>query len=139
LPPLFLTTHYGFWQYSQKIMSEVPSVFLLTSVLALVLSVHEEHPTIFRYVAAGAVLGFAVTVRYDNVLWVVPAAALLLGVGPRTERWRRVGSAWLAWRHGSSSWLFITRSRSGVRGGPATAIGETAAIPRNRCSPRSTL
>jgi len=30
LAALFLTTHYGFWQYSQKIMSEVPSVFLLT-------------------------------------------------------------------------------------------------------------
>jgi 4-amino-4-deoxy-L-arabinose transferase-like glycosyltransferase len=78
---LFLITHYGFWQYSQKIMSEVPSVLLLTSVLALVLSIREKHEAGFRCVAAGAILGFAVTVRYDNLLWFAPTAALLLVAG----------------------------------------------------------
>ena len=101
---LFLITHYGFWQYSQKIMSEVPSVFLLTSVLALVLPVHQERPTGFRYVAAGAVLGFAVTVRYDNVLWFAPTAALLLwGASSWLVRRRRVGLC-LA---GLAPWLLL--------------------------------
>lgn len=88
---LFLITHYGFWQYSQKIMSEVPSVFLLTSVLALVLSVREKRETSFRCVVAGAILGLAVTVRYDNLLWFAPTAALLVGAGSWPERLRRVG------------------------------------------------
>ena len=88
---LFLITHYGFWQYSQKIMSEVPSVFLLISVLALVLSVQQEYPMVLRYVAAGAILGFAVTVRYDNVLWFAPTVALLLGADSWPERRRRTG------------------------------------------------
>ncbi|HXI83445.1 MAG TPA: hypothetical protein VNL17_05070 [Verrucomicrobiae bacterium] len=121
---LFLITHYGFWQYSQKIMSEVPSVFLLASVLALVFSVRPEQPSGFRHVAAGALLGFAVTVRYDNVLWVAPTAALLLlGAGSWPERRRRVGlclsgfAPWLlllavyhqvtfgnSWRTGYSYW-----------------------------------
>ena len=88
---LFLITHYGFWQYSQKIMSEVPSVFLLTSVLALVLSVREKHETGIRCVAAGVILGFAVTVRYDSLFWFAPTVALLLGAGSWRERLRRVG------------------------------------------------
>ena len=88
---LFLITHYGFWQYSQKIMSEVPSVLLLTSVLALVLSVREKREAGFRCVVAGAILGFAVTVRYDNLLWFAPTAALLSGAGSWRERLRRVG------------------------------------------------
>jgi len=101
---LFLITHYAFWQYSQKIMSEVPSVFLLLSVLALVLSVRPERPTGFRYVAAGAILGFAVTVRYDDVLWFAPTAALLLlGAGSWPERRRRVGLC-LA---GLAPWLLL--------------------------------
>jgi 4-amino-4-deoxy-L-arabinose transferase-like glycosyltransferase len=101
---LFLITHYGFWQYSQKIMSEVPSVFLLGGVLALMLSVPQEHPTGFRYVVAGAILGFAVTVRYDIVLWSAPAAALLLlGAVSWPERRRRVGLC-LA---GLAPWLLL--------------------------------
>jgi 4-amino-4-deoxy-L-arabinose transferase-like glycosyltransferase len=101
---LFLITHYGFWQYSQKIMSEVPSVFLLGGVLALVLSVPQERPRGFRYIAAGAILGFAVTVHYENVLWSVPAAVLLLlGADSWPERRRRVGLC-LA---GLAPWLLV--------------------------------
>ena len=100
---LFLITHYGFWQYSQKIMSEVPSVLLLTSVLALVLSEGENGGSGFRCFAAGTILGFAITVRYDNLLWLAPTAALLLVAGSRPERLRRVGLC-LA---GLAPWLLL--------------------------------
>ena len=74
---LFLITHYGFWQYSQKIMSEMPSVFLATALLALLLTIRERKRPGLTCLLAGAVLGFAIMVRSDNLLLIVPAAWLL--------------------------------------------------------------
>jgi 4-amino-4-deoxy-L-arabinose transferase-like glycosyltransferase len=86
---LFLITNYGFWQYAQKIMTDVPSAFLTTAVLALLLSIRDwKRPGLACFVV-GAVMGFAVSIRYDNILAMAPAL-LLLWEGSRTERFRRV-------------------------------------------------
>jgi 4-amino-4-deoxy-L-arabinose transferase-like glycosyltransferase len=91
LAALFLITNYGFWQYSEKIMSEVPSVFLATAVLALLLASRDStRPSLMR-LTAGAVLGFAITVRYDNVLFLPPSLVLLLWSATGRERMRRAG------------------------------------------------
>jgi 4-amino-4-deoxy-L-arabinose transferase-like glycosyltransferase len=87
---LFLITHYGFWQYSQKIMSEVPSVLLATVVLALLLAIRDRKRPGLLCLAIGVVLGFAVTVRYDNLLLLIPTVMLLLSNGAWRERTRRV-------------------------------------------------
>lgn len=87
---LFLITHYGFWQYAQKIMTEVPSVFLGTVILALLLSMSgRKHPGLMC-LAIGVVLGFAVTVRYDNLLLLAPTTVVLLWDGAWRERVRRM-------------------------------------------------
>jgi 4-amino-4-deoxy-L-arabinose transferase-like glycosyltransferase len=88
---LFLITNYGFWQYSQKIMSEVPSVFLATAVLALLLSSRNRRRPALLWLAAGGVLGFAMTVRYDNALLLAPALVLLACEDTWRERMRRAG------------------------------------------------
>ncbi len=87
---LFLITHYGFWQYSQKIMSEVPSVFLATALLALLLTVRERNRPGLACLLAGATLGFAVMVRSDNLLLFVPMVVLLWG-NTSSTRLRRAG------------------------------------------------
>jgi 4-amino-4-deoxy-L-arabinose transferase-like glycosyltransferase len=89
---LFLITNYGFWQYSQKIMSEVPSVFLATAVLALLLSSRNRRRPALLWLAAGGVLGFAIMVRYDNVLLAAPALVLLPWEGTCRQRMHRAGS-----------------------------------------------
>ena len=91
LAALFLITHYGFWQYSQKIMSEVPSVFLAMAVLALLLPIRKQKRPGLVCLAAGCLLGFAVTVRYDNFLLLAPAVLLLAWEGAWRERIWRVG------------------------------------------------
>ncbi|HTS16536.1 MAG TPA: hypothetical protein VMP11_03090 [Verrucomicrobiae bacterium] len=78
LAALFLITNYGFWQYSQKIMSEVPSVFLGVVVMTLALAVGNRERSGLICFAIGLVLGLATTVRYDNVLLLIPALPLLL-------------------------------------------------------------
>ncbi len=87
---LFLIAHYGFWQYSQKIMSEVPSVFLATVVLALLLSIRRRKRPGPLCFAIGVALGFALTVRYDNLLLLAPTTVLLLQDGTWRERMQRV-------------------------------------------------
>jgi 4-amino-4-deoxy-L-arabinose transferase-like glycosyltransferase len=89
---LFLVTHYGFWEYSQKIMSEVPSVLLATTALALLLTHRGGKRAGLLRVAAGAAVGFAVLVRYDNILLLVPAILLLPWDGTWREYMRSVGS-----------------------------------------------
>jgi 4-amino-4-deoxy-L-arabinose transferase-like glycosyltransferase len=86
---LFLITNYGFWQYSQKIMTDVPSAFLTTAVLALLLSIRDRKRPGLACFAVGAVVGFAVSIRYDNILAMAPAL-LLLWEDSRTERLRQV-------------------------------------------------
>jgi 4-amino-4-deoxy-L-arabinose transferase-like glycosyltransferase len=88
---LFLITNHGFWQYSQKIMSEVPSVFLATAVLALLLASQNRKRPGLMWLAAGGVIGFALTVRYDNALWLAPSLVLLPWEDAWRERMRRVG------------------------------------------------
>lgn len=77
LAALFLITNYGFWQYSQKIMSEVPSIFLVTAALALLLASRDRKRPALMWLAAGLVLGFAITVQYDNILLLAPSLLLL--------------------------------------------------------------
>jgi 4-amino-4-deoxy-L-arabinose transferase-like glycosyltransferase len=75
---LFLITHYGFWQYSQKIMSEVPSTTIALATLALLLRIRDGREERLTYVAIGALLGFGIIVRYDNLLLLAPAILLIL-------------------------------------------------------------
>jgi hypothetical protein len=89
---LFLITHYGFWEYSQKIMSDVPSVFLATATLVLLLTNCGGKRAGLVRAAAGASLGFAVLVRYDNILLLVPAILLLPWAGTWREHMRHAGS-----------------------------------------------
>ena len=89
---LFLITHYGFWEYSQKIMSDVPSAFLATAALALLLATGEARRAGLFRGAAGALLGFAVLVRYDSILMLVPAMLVLPWDGIWRDRARRAGS-----------------------------------------------
>ena len=89
---LFLITNYGFWEYSQKIMSEVPSVFLVTAVLALLLASRNRKWPALMWLAAGGVLGFAITVRYDNILLLAPSLLLLPWEDTWRERMRRAVS-----------------------------------------------
>lgn len=88
---LFLITHYGFWQYSQKIMSEVPSTLLGIAVLALLLPTREQKRPGFVCFTAGCLLGLAVTLRPDNVLLLGPAVLLLAWEGAWRKRLWRVG------------------------------------------------
>jgi len=89
---LFLVTHYGFWEYSQKIMSEVPSALLATAALALLLTRPSGKRAGLTRAAAGAVIGFAVLVRYDNILLLTPAILLLPWGGTWRENMRSAGS-----------------------------------------------
>ncbi len=92
LAALFLITNYGFWEYSQKIMSEVPSVFLATAVLALLLASRGRKRPALMWLAAGGVLGLAITVRHDNILLLAPSLLLLPWEDTWRERMRRAGS-----------------------------------------------
>ena len=76
---IFLITHYGFQQYAKKIMTEVPSVFLLTSIFALVLVAFRGSRGNWFWLLTGALLGLAIAVRFDNIL-VVPGLLVLLGL-----------------------------------------------------------
>lgn len=88
---LFLITHYGFWQYSQKIMSEVPSALLATVVFALLATGREWKRPRAAHLAAGAILGFAITVRYDNIILLIPSILLLQWESSDPKRTRNLG------------------------------------------------
>jgi len=85
---LFLITNYGFWQYSQKIMSEVPSTFFATAALALSLSIRDRKRPALTCFAGGVAIGFMVAIRYDSIMMMAPAL-LMLWEGPWTDRLRR--------------------------------------------------
>lgn len=89
---LFLITNYGFWQYSQKIMSEIPSVFLATVLLALLLAIPGRQRPWGACFTAGAALGFAIMVRYDNVILLVPSVLLLAWGSTGRKRVRNVAT-----------------------------------------------
>jgi len=88
---LFLIAHHGFWQFSRKIMSEVPSALFGIAVFALLLKIRDRKRPGLACLAIGAILGFAITIRNDNVLLLVPAALLLAWEGAGRERLQRVG------------------------------------------------
>lgn len=88
---LFLIANYSFWQFSRKIMSEVPSAFFGVSALALSLTIRDRKRPGLVCLAIGGILGFAIAVRSDNALLFVPAAVLLAWEGAWPERLRRVG------------------------------------------------
>jgi len=97
---LFLASHNGFQQYSQKIMSEVPSIFLMTAIFAVTLYLAKEQRRSRTWLFLGALLGLALVVRYDNVLVIVPlivlCAAGLLRFRPRDAILLLLGAApWL--------------------------------------------
>ena len=73
-------------------MSEVPSVFLATAVLALLLASRDRKRPALMWLAAGGVLGFAITVRHDNILLLAPSLLLLPWEDTWRERLRRAGS-----------------------------------------------
>ncbi len=87
---LFLVSNYCFWQYSQKIMSEVPTTFFGVVVLALCLTIRDWKRSGLVCLAIGATIGFAVTIRNDNILLLAPAALLLAWEGARQERLQRL-------------------------------------------------
>jgi 4-amino-4-deoxy-L-arabinose transferase-like glycosyltransferase len=73
LAALFLVSHYGFYQYSHKIMSEVPTVFFMSVILVFLFSSQDRsREFLWRYIGVGFVLGFAVAVRYDNIVALAP-------------------------------------------------------------------
>ena len=74
---MFLATHHGFHEYAGKIMSEVPSIFLLALIFLWLLRLRGSNRTIWGYCGIGALAGFAIAVRWDNVLVLVPVLALL--------------------------------------------------------------
>ncbi len=73
---LFLVSHHGFQQYSEKIMSEVPSCFLMTALFALALYVAKKERGGGAYLLMGILFGLTLVIRYDNVLVAVPLLAL---------------------------------------------------------------
>jgi len=91
LAALFLITHYGFWQYSQKIMSEMPSVLIAVATLALLLRGRDGREHGLKYAAIGALLGWGILVRYDNLFLFAPTILLLLWDGDQCVRVRRLG------------------------------------------------
>ncbi len=82
LASLFLIFHYGFWQYSQKIMSEVPTAAMSAGLLWLLLL--RDHQPLRWPVAMllGGLVGWAVWIRYDNLLLGVSLLAVVLAQRP---------------------------------------------------------
>jgi 4-amino-4-deoxy-L-arabinose transferase-like glycosyltransferase len=124
---LFLITNYGFWQYSQKIMTDVPSAFLATAALALLLSIRNRKLPGLTCFAVGAIIGLAVTIRYDNILAMAPAL-LLLWEGSRTERLRRVIFVVL----GLSPWIASLTVYQQIRFGSALRTGYSYYLGNDR-------
>jgi 4-amino-4-deoxy-L-arabinose transferase-like glycosyltransferase len=87
---LFLMSNYGFWQFSKKIMSEVPTTFFGVVVLALCLTIRNWKRPGLVCLAIGAIIGFAVSIRNDNILLLAPAALLLSWEGTRQVRLQRL-------------------------------------------------
>jgi len=75
---LFLVTHNGFRKYAAKIMSEVPSIFLLALILLWMLRLRGRSRTSWGYCGIGTLVGLAIAVRWDNALVLVPTFALLV-------------------------------------------------------------
>jgi 4-amino-4-deoxy-L-arabinose transferase-like glycosyltransferase len=76
---LFLISHHGFRLYSQKIMSEVPALFLVTLVLALLFYAHKHPLRHWPYFGVGLAVGLAMIVRSENILLALPIALLAAG------------------------------------------------------------
>jgi 4-amino-4-deoxy-L-arabinose transferase-like glycosyltransferase len=124
---LFLITNYGFWQYSQKIMTDVPSAFLATAALALLLSIRDRKRPGLVCFAVGAIMGFAFSIRYDNILALAPAL-LLLWEGPRTERLRRVAFVIL----GLAPWIISLAVYQQIRFGSPLRTGYSYYLGNDR-------
>ncbi len=88
---LFLIWNYSFWEYSHKIMSEVPSALLGVLVLGLLLAIGDSKRPGMICLAVGAIIGFAVTVRNDSLLLLAAAIPLLAWKSATRERARRLG------------------------------------------------
>lgn len=89
LAAIFLLAHHGFRLYSQKIMSEVPNLFFVTLVLALVLMAHRRPQRLWLSLLLGIALGWAVIVRSENTLLVLPLGALWL-TGLLKAHWKHI-------------------------------------------------
>lgn len=116
---LFLITNYGFWQYSQKIMSDVPTAFLTIGVLALLLSIRDGKRPGLTCFGAGAAMGFATAIRYDNILMMAPTLLLVLWDGPWRDRLRRVAFTML----GVMPWIISLAVYHQVRFGSPLRTG----------------
>jgi len=76
LAALFFVGHHGVRLYTQRIMSEVPTLFVYTLVLVLLLYLRKRANARWGYVVLGIVLGLGVVIRVDN--WLLVAAAFFL-------------------------------------------------------------
>ena len=75
---MFLATHHGFRLYSQKIMSEIPALFLITAALALLLYAHKHARSNWPYLLLGVSVGLAIIMRSENILLAIPIGVLCL-------------------------------------------------------------
>jgi len=79
LAALFLTVSCGFRQNVQMIAPDAISALFCLSAHALLIKIFENRPrSIWLWFLLGQSLGFALTLRPDNVLFLLPVAALLL-------------------------------------------------------------
>lgn len=101
---LFLLAHHGFRLYSQKIMSEVPAMGLVSLMLALTVYLHWQRDRIWPYAALGISWGLAIVIRSENLLLVFPLLGLAAFRLLRLD-WRRgllVGLCALPWLVGQA-------------------------------------
>jgi hypothetical protein len=79
LAALFLSISCGFRQNVQMIAPDAISAFFCLSAHALLIKIFENRPrSLWLWFLLGQSLGFALTLRPDNILFLLPVAALLL-------------------------------------------------------------
>jgi hypothetical protein len=79
LAALFLTVSCGFRQNVQMIAPDAISAFFCLSAHALLIKIFENRQrTLWLWLLLGQSLGFALTLRPDNILFLLPVAAFLL-------------------------------------------------------------
>ena len=79
LASLFLAVSCGFRQNVQMIAPDAISAFFCLSAHALLIKIFENRQrSIWRWFLLGQSLGFALTLRPDNILFLLPVAAFLL-------------------------------------------------------------
>jgi 4-amino-4-deoxy-L-arabinose transferase-like glycosyltransferase len=96
---LFLATHFGFRQYNQRMMVEVPTAFLVTLIFVVLVLAREWRHGWVGYLLAGTLVGLANSVRTDCLLLAGPVALLAVyGTWQAVlKRWVVIGVGLLPW------------------------------------------